>query len=80
MSSEELKPCPFCGSAAQVKLPGDSDGFPVHVRCRCGAQLYGGRNHFGSEFDAVSSWNTRAQLATIHDYIEAALAVDGLEE
>lgn len=61
MSSEELKPCPFCGSAAQVRAPGDSDGFPLHIGCRCGAQLYGGKSHFGEVSDAVSVWNTRAQ-------------------
>lgn len=57
---EELLPCPFCGGRTSLRVPGEHDGFAAHVSCRCGAQLFGNKHHFGSESEAASAWNTRA--------------------
>lgn len=57
-SSAEMKPCPFCGGVAEVR-DGTNSGSAIHISCRCGAQLFGGRFHFGSEDEAVAAWNKR---------------------
>ncbi|PLR48657.1 hypothetical protein CYR40_05675 [Chimaeribacter arupi] len=56
----ELKPCPFCGKKPEVR-DGTYSGSAIHVSCRCGAQLFGGRNHFGSEDEAINAWNERSK-------------------
>lgn len=61
--SEELKPCPFCGGKPEVRNLVDS-GSAIHVACRCGAQLFGRRYHFGSESEAVAAWNKRSKEAS----------------
>lgn len=66
MTSKELMPCPFCGKTPKVS-DGTYSGSAIHVSCRCGAQLFGGRNHFSSEEEAVSSWNHRQQVAAIKE-------------
>jgi len=58
MCSEDLKPCPFCAGKAEVR-DGTHSGSAIHVSCRCGVQLFGGRNHFGSEQEAARTWNRR---------------------
>lgn len=58
--SDQLKPCPFCGGHATVV---DYQGSAIHVRCKCGAQVWGGKKHFGSIQNAADAWNTRALLA-----------------
>ncbi|WP_072265284.1 MULTISPECIES: Lar family restriction alleviation protein [Serratia] len=59
MPANELKPCPFCGGNARV-VDSSYSGSAIHVSCRCGAQMFGGRQHFGSESEATDAWNRRA--------------------
>lgn len=59
MSEHKLKPCPFCGGKAEVR-DGTYSGSAIHISCRCGAQMFGGRNHFGSEEEAATAWNKRS--------------------
>ncbi|HFF9481053.1 TPA: Lar family restriction alleviation protein [Serratia marcescens] len=54
----ELNSCPFCGGAARV-VDSSYSGSAIHVSCRCGAQMFGGRQHFGSESEAAAAWNLR---------------------
>ena len=59
--SDELKPCPFCGEVDIVTgydfLRANEDGvYSWHVFCR-GCRINFGE--FGTEDEAVSSWNTR---------------------
>lgn len=60
--ANSIKPCPFCGGSAQVRMPEESDGFAIHVACRCGAQLYGRARHFSDEAEAAAAWNMRARV------------------
>ena len=57
--SEKLKPCD-CGSAPRIS---NYEGSAIHISCRCGLQLWGGKAHFGSEEEAIAVWNKRAQNA-----------------
>ena len=59
MPANELKPCPFCGGGARV-IDSSYQGSAIHVSCRCGAQMFGGRRHFGRESEAVEAWNRRS--------------------
>ena len=59
-NNDGLKPCPFCGKKPEVR-DGTYSGSAIHVSCRCGAQLFGGRNHFGSEDEAINAWNERSK-------------------
>lgn len=56
----DLKPCPFCGGSPVVRVPGETDGFALHIRCRCGIELYGAKAHFPTAESATDAWNTRA--------------------
>ncbi|HEI9833963.1 TPA: Lar family restriction alleviation protein [Serratia marcescens] len=58
MPANELKPCPFCGGNPRV-VDSSYSGSAIHVSCRCGAQMFGGRQHFGSEREAIDAWNIR---------------------
>ncbi len=58
MPANELKPCPFCGGNPRV-VDSSYSGSAIHVSCRCGAQMFGGRQHFGSESEATDAWNRR---------------------
>lgn len=60
-TNEELKPCPFCGEAARI-VDSEFSGSAIHISCRCGAQMFGGRQHFGSEQEASEAWNRRAVM------------------
>lgn len=55
----EIKRCPFCGGVPEVS-DGTWSGSAIHIRCRCGVQMFGGRNHFSSTEEAVTAWNRRA--------------------
>lgn len=52
MSNEELKPCPFCGSGAQLN---DclGDYWVTCNLCNASANMYSG------EENAIKAWNTR---------------------
>ncbi len=60
--TNELKPCPFCGSDAFATYKtGEIDGLQQHsVLCknRCGGQMQG--QHY-DEQSAVAAWNARAK-------------------
>ena len=52
--TEKLKPCPFCGSEAEVMLMNNSKSL-YHVFCKnCFAMLA-----LGSKEDVVRDWNKR---------------------
>lgn len=59
MTDRELAGCPFCGGEARVRIPGRTAGYAIHVACRCGVNLFGARNHFASEAQAIAAWNRR---------------------
>ncbi|MDV5861341.1 Lar family restriction alleviation protein [Pseudomonas mendocina] len=64
MSSEELKPCPFCGTSDLLGFEPSYEGGWTIVKCRkCGCSGPTGRSE--SEHDAIAWWNARAQLAAI---------------
>lgn len=57
MTSNELKPCPFCGGEATNEF--DSD-WGIIVRCvGCGAIMV--KNPCNGTLDVVKAWNTRAE-------------------
>lgn len=56
----ELNPCPFCGNTPTLRIPEPTDGFAIHVRCRCGVEMYGAKSHFTDADSATSAWNCRA--------------------
>lgn len=66
MADVKLKPCPFCGSEAEIVWDVDAgyNSFPeenYHVRCiRCGCDL-GGVFGFETEEEAAETWNRRAE-------------------
>lgn len=65
----ELKPCPFCGGVAELKMPGYEHYSPCWCKCtRCGAE---GPTK-SSEFEAEKGWNERIQ-----DDVERAPIVGG---
>jgi hypothetical protein len=52
--TDELKPCPFCGGAAELR----SWDWPyVRYQVRCSKKCNGGRK--AVEADAIAAWNTR---------------------
>jgi hypothetical protein len=68
-------PCPFCGGEPKVRIPQATDGYAVHMRCRCGVEVYGGKRHFASGDDAIAAWNTRATTQAVRDADGEAVAV-----
>ena len=54
---DELKPCPFCGSKAEIYQHGDDYDSPWAVECvACFATLWPRKN----KEDAIKEWNRRA--------------------
>jgi len=56
MTDERLKPCPFCGSEAQVKRTASWDFYVKCVNPACGART---KNCHENETGAVMCWNER---------------------
>lgn len=75
--SQDLKPCPFCGSdvdIACVEMMSSRDAGPVYVHCDgCGAD---GPQHDWAD-DATRDWNRRAVL---HHPAAQAPAAEPLRE
>lgn len=53
-----LNPCKHCGSPLARVI--DFAESAIHVSCKCGISLYGGKAHFGSAQEAADAWNTPA--------------------
>lgn len=53
-----LNPCKHCGSPLARVI--DFAESAIHVSCKCGISLYGGKAHFGSAQEAEDAWNTPA--------------------
>lgn len=59
--SDDLKPCPFCGSDFVLMRWDEDSGH--HVACEpCGARVMGGGNSINR---ATTAWNTRADTKRI---------------
>ncbi len=63
MGARELKPCPFCGSSAEIVHidEGENAGGSCVSCTRC---LASGNVEFGFKENYVSNWNRRADLPT----------------
>lgn len=67
--SDELKPCPFCGSTPKFGYHGDDDGGYYYVECRsCSrpADLEAERfigAHADNHAEAITAWNRRPSTA-----------------
>ncbi len=53
--SRELKPCPYCGGRAYMRVLLDQPGFPRFVKC----DVCGARQPPASREDAIKKWNKR---------------------
>jgi len=53
-----LNPCKHCGSPLARVI--DFAESAIHISCKCGISLYGGKTHFGSAQEAADAWNTPA--------------------
>ena len=66
MPEIKLKPCPFCGGAAEIVWEVDAGYYfaeeSYHTRCKdCGCNLGGGvLEGFETEEEAAEAWNRRA--------------------
>lgn len=76
--SSELKPCPFCGSRADLEITSLFEGdTTLVVSCTgCGCELLARRN--ATEQEAIAAWNQRAKLEPKR--IEAPFAIGDIIE
>ena len=58
---EELKPCPFCGGKAKLRIiRSGEDSENTFVECKdCFARINGYEGAFGMPDEAISEWNHR---------------------
>lgn len=66
MDSEELKPCPFCGSIALL-FDSDGESFASCINTRCGAE---GCLVVGDKEEAVKRWNRRVHDDGVNSHID----------
>lgn len=67
--SEELKPCPFCGSAAYYTESVNGNSM-VYVGCSpCGVHFKALRTPNGLTKDIVTAWNTRNDRTVIDAFL-----------
>ena len=66
MDSEELKPCPFCGSIA-VLLESDGESFVSCINKNCEAE---GCLVAGDREEAIKRWNRRAHDEGVNSHID----------
>ena len=65
MMGDKLKPCPFCGGEAGIKIHDFFDYTRLYTpRCKCGAGI---TDVFHTEAEAVAAWNTRAERTCHND-------------
>jgi Lar family restriction alleviation protein len=58
MASEELKPCPFCGSTdVSIEVRGDR-----HLRVLCCSCAAKGPHVYFVRVEAIAAWNRRAEV------------------
>ena len=62
--SEELKPCPFCGSRAEVNYKIDLDSWIVECSNFCCPASYMIGWWYDTERDAIDGWNRRTERRT----------------
>lgn len=65
--TEELKPCPFCGGSDSDCFIEDGTGegqYWYYVECRCCECRSG---FYDIDKDAISAWNTRAEMEKSDD-------------
>ena len=73
--TEELKPCPFCGSdkllICETTFDANVEGLAYAVSCRvreCHGGIWAlGSGCFETAEEAIAAWNTRAALGESHD-------------
>jgi len=78
--SQELKPCPFCGtnvlSVAKISSTGPVEEWPWVVSCESGNCAIGPiTNDYATRDEAIAAWNTRsdAHLLRSHEALREAL-------
>lgn len=66
--SEKLKPCPFCGGEASIKIHDYFDDTRLYTpKCKCGAGIV---EVFYTEEEAIAAWNTRYERTCQMAYYE----------
>lgn len=79
-ANQDMLPCPFCGSEAYYRhIDAGADRKYYRVHCvKCDARI--GHPYIGKE-DALSTWNTRADLsATAQDEFMYVSSADLFED
>jgi Lar family restriction alleviation protein len=63
MSSQKLKPCPFCGAKADVVIGGSHGDVCCSDLDGCGAEIsvYNAENPYEAADIALERWNRRAE-------------------
>ena len=71
--TDELKPCPFCGSEGKLKVAdGILDDYTMfYCYCPNGKCIAGGTDWFRSREEAIEAWNTRAERTVSKEELES---------
>ena len=60
---EELKPCPFCGSAAEIsqgRFDGKDTSYVICRKCGASGEFFVVSPKYASNERAIEAWNRRA--------------------